>query len=93
MAQNLTHPSSTHSVKLVRERLEKTRERLESSEDALYREDYYDLDKAQRENKENVCEIIVANHRNGPTGVIEVFFDKEHARFQNLERRRQEAPA
>jgi len=59
----------------------------------LYREEYYDLEKAQRENKTNVCEVIVAKHRNGPVGMVELYFDKAHARFQNLERRRQEAPA
>jgi replicative DNA helicase len=56
----------------------------------LYREDYYDLEKAQREGKEHVCEVIIAKHRNGPTGNVELYFDKERARFRNLERRREE---
>jgi len=50
----------------------------------LYREDYYDVEKAQRENKENVCEIIIAKHRNGPIGTIDLFFHKEFSRFENL---------
>jgi replicative DNA helicase len=54
----------------------------------LYREDYYDVDKAQREGKENVCEVIVAKHRNGPVGTVELYFDKAIARFRNLERGR-----
>ena len=54
----------------------------------LYREEYYDLDKAQREGKENVCEVIVAKHRNGPVGTIELYFDKAMSRFSNLEGRR-----
>jgi replicative DNA helicase len=54
----------------------------------LYREDYYDVDKAQKENKENVCEIIIAKHRNGPIGSIELFFHKEFSRFENLAKRR-----
>ncbi len=54
----------------------------------LYREDYYDLEKAQRENKENICEVIIAKHRNGPIGVVELYFHKEYSRFANLETRR-----
>jgi replicative DNA helicase len=54
----------------------------------LYREDYYDAEKAQRENKENVCELIIAKHRNGPIGTIELYFHKEFSRFENLSRRR-----
>jgi replicative DNA helicase len=54
----------------------------------LYREDYYDMEKAQKENKENICEIIIAKHRNGPIGSVELFFHKEYSRFANLERRR-----
>jgi replicative DNA helicase len=56
----------------------------------LYRDDYYDLERAQREGKEHVCEVIVAKHRNGPTGMVEVFFDKEYARFRNLEQQHEE---
>jgi replicative DNA helicase len=54
----------------------------------LYREDYYDPEKAQRENKANICEIIIAKHRNGPIGNIELYFHKEFSRFANLEKRR-----
>lgn len=54
----------------------------------LYREDYYDLEKAQKENKENICEIIIAKHRNGPIGTVELYFHKEFSRFTSLEKRR-----
>ncbi len=54
----------------------------------LYREDYYDVEKAQKDNKENICEIIIAKHRNGPIGTVELYFHKEHSRFANLEKRR-----
>ena len=54
----------------------------------LYREDYYDMERAQKENKENICEVIIAKHRNGPIGSVELFFHKEYSRFANLERRR-----
>ncbi len=54
----------------------------------LYREDYYDTEKARKENKENVCELIIAKHRNGPIGTVELYFHKEYSRFANLEKRR-----
>ncbi len=54
----------------------------------LYREDYYDIEKAQKDNKENICEVIIAKHRNGPIGTVELYFHKEHSRFSNLEKRR-----
>jgi replicative DNA helicase len=32
----------------------------------------------------NKADIIIAKHRNGPTGVSTLYFDKEHTRFSNL---------
>ncbi len=52
----------------------------------LYREDYYDPEKARREGKENIALVRVAKHRNGPTDDIELFFHKEYGRFANLEK-------
>jgi replicative DNA helicase len=54
----------------------------------LYREDYYDQEKAHKENKENICEVIIAKHRNGPIGTVELYFHKEHSRFDNLAKQR-----
>ena len=45
----------------------------------LYREDYYN---AQTENK-NLCELIIAKHRNGPTQTINLQFNKNLIRFGN----------
>lgn len=50
----------------------------------IYREDYYNPETE----KKNIAEIIIAKHRNGPIGQIDMFFHKEHSRFANLERRR-----
>ncbi len=47
----------------------------------LYRDDYYNPDS----DKQNTAEIIVAKHRNGPTGTVEVVFDKEHTKFLDIE--------
>lgn len=55
----------------------------------IYREDYYKKDS----DRKNVADIMIAKHRNGPTGQIELFFDIEKASFKNLEKGREEAPA
>ena len=46
----------------------------------LYREDYYDPDS---DNK-NITEVIFAKHRNGPVGVVNLYFQKECAIFKDL---------
>ena len=35
------------------------------------------VEKAQREGKENNCEVIVAKHRNGPVGTVELYFERD----------------
>jgi replicative DNA helicase len=54
----------------------------------LYRDEYYHREKSERP---GIAEIIVAKHRNGPTGTVELMFRKELTRFENLERRRPES--
>lgn len=49
----------------------------------IYREDRVKKDT----DKPNIAEIIVAKHRNGPTGKTELFFDENHVTFKNLEKR------
>jgi replicative DNA helicase len=55
----------------------------------LFREGYYDLEKSMRASRENVCEVIVAKHHNGPTGTLELYFQPESSRFANLARAQQ----
>lgn len=45
----------------------------------LYREDYYDED-----DNPNVAKVILAKHRNGPTGLMELFFHKQCTTFRDL---------
>ena len=45
----------------------------------LHREELFKLDPAQQ----GVAEVIVAKHRNGPTGSVELTFLKHQARFAN----------
>lgn len=48
----------------------------------IYREDYY----KPETDKKHIADIIIAKHRNGPTGKIELYFDMEKASFKNLEK-------
>jgi replicative DNA helicase len=51
----------------------------------LFRPEYYKSDE-----KPGIAEVIVAKHRNGPTGMVELKFRRDHTRFYNLETRRPE---
>ena len=37
--------------------------------------------------EQSIAEVHIAKHRNGPTGMVRLFFDKKRASFQNLELR------
>ncbi|MFY0742131.1 replicative DNA helicase [Solibacillus silvestris] len=47
----------------------------------LYRDDYYDKESESK----NLLEIIIAKHRNGPTGTVPVAYVKETGRLLNLD--------
>lgn len=53
----------------------------------IYREDYYNPDTDRR----NITDIFIKKHRNGPTGAVELFFDKEKQRFRSLDTRHSDA--
>jgi len=46
----------------------------------LYRDSYYNPDSPDR----NIAEVIIAKHRNGPTGVVKLLFDPNLTKFVNL---------
>ncbi|UKO99786.1 replicative DNA helicase [Nostoc sp. UHCC 0870] len=48
----------------------------------LYRDDYYNSDSPDR----GIAEVIVAKHRNGPTGTVKLLFDPQFTKFKNLAR-------
>lgn len=52
----------------------------------------YQPDELTPEEK-NIAEVHVAKHRNGPVGVIKLFFEASRATFRNLERRQSPPPA
>jgi replicative DNA helicase len=48
----------------------------------IYREAYYNPDT----DKQNITELILAKHRNGPTGIIELYFHPEQLKFLSLDK-------
>jgi replicative DNA helicase len=52
----------------------------------IYREEYYSPETDQP----NIAEIIVSKHRNGPTGMVPLFFKKNLAQFCEVEMFREE---
>lgn len=54
----------------------------------IYREDYYNKDSE----RQNIADIIIAKHRNGPTGRLELYFQPETMMFRSLETEREIEP-
>jgi replicative DNA helicase len=48
----------------------------------IYREDRYNPDTSRK----GIADIIVAKHRNGPVGRVELYFDERTTTFKNLEK-------
>lgn len=49
----------------------------------LYREDYYNPET----DRQNITDLILAKHRRGATGTIELYFDKARVRFMSLDKK------
>ncbi len=47
----------------------------------IYREDVYQEESPRK----GIADIIIAKHRNGPIGRVELFFDKQRACFRNID--------
>lgn len=47
----------------------------------LYREEYYNPESE----KQNITDILVKKHRNGPVGNLELYFDRQQQRFRDLD--------
>jgi replicative DNA helicase len=47
----------------------------------LYREDYYNPETERR----SIIDIFIKKHRNGPTGEVELFFDRQKQRFRSID--------
>ena len=51
----------------------------------LYRDDYYNEDTE----KKNIAEVIIAKHRSGATGTVELLWLANYTKFANIERYRE----
>lgn len=47
----------------------------------IYREDYYNPET----DRQHITDLIIAKHRNGPTGRVELYFDAEKLKFLSLD--------
>jgi len=56
----------------------------------IYREAMYQRDLPP--DRRNVADVLVAKHRNGPTGKIQLFFDEQRVTFKTMERHNPSEP-
>ena len=49
----------------------------------IYREDYYNPNSERK----NLTDILIKKHRNGPTGAVELYFDKDKQKFRSLDKK------
>lgn len=47
----------------------------------IYREEYYNPET----DRKNLTDIFIKKHRNGPTGAVELYFDREKQRFRSVD--------
>lgn len=53
----------------------------------IYREDYYNPDTDRR----SIVDLFIKKHRNGPTGHVELFFDRQKQQFKSLDTKHADA--
>jgi len=49
----------------------------------IYREDYYNPNSERK----NLTDILIKKHRNGPTGAIELYFERDKQKFRSLDKK------
>lgn len=52
----------------------------------LYREDYYNPET----DRQNITDIFIKKHRNGPVGKVELYFDRARQKFRDLDTKHEE---
>lgn len=53
----------------------------------IYREDFYNPDT----DRQNITDLLIKKHRNGPTGKVELYFDMQHQKYRDLDTKHQSA--
>ena len=51
----------------------------------IYREEYYNPESERK----NLTDIFVKKHRNGPTGGVELYFERDKQRFRSVDKKHQ----
>jgi len=51
----------------------------------MYREDYYNPETE----RQHITDLYISKHRNGPTGQLELYFDRQRLRFLSLDTKRE----
>jgi len=51
----------------------------------LYREEYYNPES----DRKNIMDVLIKKHRNGPTGAVELYFDRDKQQIKSLDSRHQ----
>jgi replicative DNA helicase len=51
----------------------------------IHRESYYNRDEDQSAEEKALSEIIIGKQRNGPTGIVRLYFDSRYTRFENVD--------
>lgn len=54
----------------------------------IYREEYYNPET----DRKNLTDIFIKKHRNGPTGAVELYFDREKQRFRSVDTKHNSTP-
>jgi replicative DNA helicase len=49
----------------------------------IYREDYYNPET----DRKNLTDVLIKKHRNGPTGGVELYFDRDQQKFRSVDTR------
>jgi len=56
-------------------------------EDKVFTREEWEKRFPQADYPENIAELIIAKHRNGPTGMVSLLFRSDLVRFESLEHR------
>ena len=87
LAQLNRNPESRTGKSMGKPKLSDLRESGSIEQDAdivglLYRPEYYAADEEEKKEDDGKAELLMAKHRNGPTGSIPLTFRKEYMRFE-----------
>jgi replicative DNA helicase len=54
----------------------------------IYREDFYNPESQRK----NIADILLKKHRNGPSGNVQLYFDRDKQRFRSIDQKHNDVP-